>query len=311
MSTAELATRSMIDCRVINEATGEVLIYDAIGGGYEEGMTAKLFADKLRPLANVAILDIRINSPGGSVFEGFAIYNALKAHKARKRVHVDGIAGSIASVIAMAGDEINMAQNALMFIHDPEMVVAGGVADLKRATGLLETLKSGIVNTYVSRTGQTAEAVSAMMAEVTWMDAPQAVENGFATAITPAIAVAAYLNPSVLDSPAFNQAPAAVRGWFAKPRVTITTVNSAPPATVPFKSASEQAKGDDSWLKPKQFGPGSTDPAEDVAITDLCRRARHPGLTETYLQLRYNSEQVKQSLIELLAAEREAANVRS
>ena len=94
----------------------EIVIYDEIGAF---GIPAKAFLDELKALGPVAELTVRINSPGGSVFDGVAIYNALKRHDAAITVWIDGIAASIASMIAMAGDEVVMPENAMLVLHDP------------------------------------------------------------------------------------------------------------------------------------------------------------------------------------------------
>jgi ATP-dependent protease ClpP protease subunit len=100
----------------------EIVIYDEIGAF---GIPAKAFLDELKALGPVAELTVRINSPGGSVFDGVAIYNALKRHDAAVTVWIDGIAASIASMIAMAGDEVVMPENAMLVLHDPSGLVAG------------------------------------------------------------------------------------------------------------------------------------------------------------------------------------------
>jgi ATP-dependent protease ClpP protease subunit len=103
----------------------EIVIYDEIGAF---GIPAKVFLDELKALGSVPELTVRINSPGGSVFDGVAIYNALKRHDAAITVWIDGIAASIASMIAMAGDEVVMPENAMLVLHDPSGLVAGTAA---------------------------------------------------------------------------------------------------------------------------------------------------------------------------------------
>ena len=103
----------------------EIVIYDEIGAF---GIPAKAFLDELKALGPVPELTVRINSPGGSVFDGVAIYNALKRHSAAITVWIDGIAASIASMIAMAGDEIVMPENAMLMLHDPSGLVMGTAA---------------------------------------------------------------------------------------------------------------------------------------------------------------------------------------
>src|SRR5919108_158652 len=104
----------------------EIVIYDEIGAF---GIPAKAFLDELKALGPIAELTVRMNSPGGSVFDGVAIYNALKRHGAVMTVWIDGIAASIASMIAMAGDEVVMPENAMLMLHDPSGLVMGTAAD--------------------------------------------------------------------------------------------------------------------------------------------------------------------------------------
>jgi ATP-dependent Clp protease, protease subunit len=106
----------------------EIVIYDEIGAF---GTPAKAFLDELKALGPVPELTVRINSPGGSVFDGVAIYNALKRHQAMVTVWVDGIAASIASMIAMAGEEVVMPENAMLMLHDPSALVIGTSADMR------------------------------------------------------------------------------------------------------------------------------------------------------------------------------------
>lgn len=116
----------------------EVAIYDAIGAF---GLSAKAFTDELKRFAAAKTLQVRINSPGGDVFEGLAIHNALARHPARKVVTIDGIAASIASVVAMAGDEIVMPENAMLMLHNPSGAVIGGAREMRQMADALD--KSG------------------------------------------------------------------------------------------------------------------------------------------------------------------------
>lgn len=190
----------------------EILIYDEIG--YWD-INAKDLARDLKDIGNVSNIDVRINSPGGSVFDGTAIYNLLKNHNAEVTVYIDGLAASIASVIAMAGDKIVMAENALMMIHNPWSGVWGEADDMRKEAEVLDKIKDSIIATYVSRTGKTADELSAMMDEETWLDATEAVELGFADETTEPRLEAAKFNPETVNSlpekyrAKFNAAPVA------------------------------------------------------------------------------------------------------
>jgi len=168
----------------------EIHIYDVIGDSYD-GTTGKQFAKDLKALGNVDELRIFINSPGGSVFDGMAIVNQLTRHKARKLVVIDGMALSIASVIAMSGDEISIAGNAHMMIHDPWTIGVGSAADLRKTADTLDKVEIAIVNSYTARTGLESSQVAEMMHEETWMDAREAVELGFADSIGAEVQIAA------------------------------------------------------------------------------------------------------------------------
>lgn len=175
----------MSNVRFINRGkTGEIWLYDQVGEGWFGGMSAKQFISELNGLGKVDVINLHINSPGGSVFEGNAIYNTLVNHPARVEVDIDGLAASIASVIAMAGDEIRMADNAMLMVHQPYTVAQGDSAELRKTAELLDQLGVSLVNTYAKRTGIPAAQIAAMMAAETWMSASEAVQNGFADRAT-------------------------------------------------------------------------------------------------------------------------------
>lgn len=168
----------------------EVLIYEDVGGWFD-GVTAKGFYEDLRALGAVDTLRIRVNSMGGDVFEGLTIYRHIAEHRARKVVHVDGIAASIASVIAMAGDEILIAEAGRMMIHEASGLSWGPAAAHRAMAEQLETVTASLADVYVARTGQPAERVREMMAAETWMTAQEAVQLGFATSVVENVRIAA------------------------------------------------------------------------------------------------------------------------
>ena len=151
--------------------TAEVFVDGPIGEDwYGNGVTAKKFRDDLKALGELDEITVRINSPGGEVFDGFAIYNELRAHKARKVVHVDGLAASIASVIAMAGDEIVMGLGAMMMIHDPWTIAVGDASAMREQADILDKVKVGLVDAYAgfNKTKERSEIESLMTAD-TWL----------------------------------------------------------------------------------------------------------------------------------------------
>jgi len=157
----------------------EISIYDEIGWF---GVTASQFTRELALISTPAI-NLHLNSPGGDVFDGIAIYNALKAHKATVNVVVDSIAASIASVIAMAGDTITMARGSMMMIHEPFAFVIGDSRDMRKAGESLDLMGDSIAGIYQARAGGDAEQWRAAMAEETWYSAEDAVKAGLADAV--------------------------------------------------------------------------------------------------------------------------------
>jgi ATP-dependent Clp endopeptidase proteolytic subunit ClpP len=171
----------------------EIVIYVEIGAF---GLPAKAFLDELKALGPVAELTVRINSPGGSVFDGVAIYNALKRHDARVTVWVDGIAASIASMIAMAGDDVVMPENAMLVLHDPSGLVAGTAADMRAMADALDRMKAGMVAAYRDKSGRDDAEIEALMAAETWLSAAEAVDLGLADRVEASVRMAAHFDLS-------------------------------------------------------------------------------------------------------------------
>lgn len=186
---------------------GEIWLYDFIGASFfGDGISAKSFQKELTALGKVSTINLRINSPGGDVFDGFTIYNLLKQHPANIIVDVDGVAASIASIIAMSGDEIRIAKNAMMMIHNPQGGAYGGEDEMDRVKNLLRQIKGNLVGTYVDRTANKSDKVTAWMDDETWFTADAAVEHGFADAVTPETPVTACF-----DMKAYRNVPEAYR----------------------------------------------------------------------------------------------------
>jgi len=171
----------------------EITIYQEIGG-YWDGVSAKQFAEELKALGDIDEINLRMNSPGGEVFEGITIYNVLKQHKARVIVDIDGLAASIASVIVMAGDEIRMADNALMMIHDAWGFAMGTADDMRKTANTMDKVNGTIISTYAKRTSREEAEIVDMMHAETWMTAKEAKENGFIDEITDAMEMAAHFD---------------------------------------------------------------------------------------------------------------------
>lgn len=162
----------------------EILIYEDIGEGWIGGISAKAFADDVKALGKLEEINVRINSPGGSVFDGVAMYNTLLKNPARIIVDIDGLAASIASIVAMAGDEVRMAENAMMMIHDPWIVASGKADELREQANVMDKVRETLLSTYVRRSGADEKTISDMMAAETWMNATEAEEAGLIDSVT-------------------------------------------------------------------------------------------------------------------------------
>lgn len=171
----------------------EILIYDQIGKDWwtDEGVGAKEFAEQLSKIPKGRKIMVGINSGGGNVHDGMAIYSLLQARKDDVTCRVDGVAASIASVIALAGKELRMPRNALLMIHDPWGFCQGGADEMRRMADALDKHKDAIVAVYTSKTGRTKADVSAKMSAETWFTGDDAREYGLADVISNEITVQA------------------------------------------------------------------------------------------------------------------------
>ena len=161
-----------------------ITIYDAIGsdGWSDSGVTAKRISAALRSIGDRDVT-VSINSPGGDFFEGLAIYNLLREHPHKVTVKVVGLAASAASIIAMAGDEVQVAKSGFMMIHNAWAFVVGNKEDMWGAADILDGFDKAMADLYATATGIDANKISTMMDSETWMSGQDAVDQGFATGL--------------------------------------------------------------------------------------------------------------------------------
>lgn len=161
----------------------EIVIYAGIGSdfwGDGSMISAKNFSDELKKIPDtVNTLNIRLNSPGGDVFDGVAIYNRLRQHKAKKIVYIDGLAASIASIIALAGDEVVMGEGALYMVHLPWTFAFGNRMDFDNTVNRLMDVEEQMLGIYAKRSGLERSEIRALLEAETWMNADEAIEKGF------------------------------------------------------------------------------------------------------------------------------------
>lgn len=158
------------------EAT--VYLYDIVGEDWFGGVSAKDFVPQLQAL-DVDTIHLRINSPGGDVFDGRAMATALKQHKAKVIAHIDGQACSAATYIAIAADEVEIADGGFFMIHNAWTMAMGNASDLIETAALLEKVDASIVADYQRKSGKPSDQIAKWMADTTWFTAQEALEAGF------------------------------------------------------------------------------------------------------------------------------------
>lgn len=215
-------------CKKTAPAEAELILYGYVGD-YAE-IDARAVRAELKALGTIDTLHVRLNSEGGSIFEGLAVYNTLRSHAARVVMHVDGIALSMASVILMAGDEIVMADGAMLMIHNPLWMAAGESDDLRQTADVMDKLKEQLVGIYTRRTGKAADEVAAWMDAETWFTAEEAIAAGFADRTEERMAIAAALDPAKFQNmPAHLATPPAPSSQLPTSNSQLPTPEEKPP----------------------------------------------------------------------------------
>jgi ATP-dependent Clp protease protease subunit len=287
----------------------EVAIYDEIGA---YGVSAKGFLAELGAMPEGAPVDLRLNSPGGSVFDAVAIHNAIKRHEGTVTVWIDGIAASAASYIAMAGDEIVMPENAFLMIHDPAGLVMGTAEDMRAMAEALDKVKGSLVSGYAAKSGRTPEEVSALMAAETWFDASDAVAQGFADRLIEPVRIAARF-----DIGRFRNAPPVLVEAVeadqdsddAADGVEIEADEDAEGDQL-SDAEDEQAAAADTAQPPAETPPPSGAPPDPAtiradaigharAVIDLCRLAGQPQMVGRFLEEDVSLDAVRAALLAL------------
>ena len=183
--------------------TATIQIFDQIGedwfGG--NGLSGKQFSDVLNEVGNGPLL-VEINSPGGNVWDGLSIYNQLRGRRAPVTTRVVGIAASIASIIALAGDKVEMADAALMMIHDPSGMASGTSEDMRKMADALDQHAEVLVSVYAKKTGRSSESIRAAMKAETWFTTAEAIQFGLVDKPIKQLAMAAKWHPRAVTKTA-------------------------------------------------------------------------------------------------------------
>lgn len=225
-STTKTNNQSWYSIKAKANDTAEISIYDEIGFW---GVSAASFAQDLKSCGNnLKQINLHIHSPGGDVFDGIAIYNLLKNHPANVTVYIDGLAASMASVIAMAGNEVIMPENAMMMIHKPWGIQGGDAEDMRKYADLLDKVENTLIPAYANKTGKTPEELAEMLSAETWLNGKECVEQGFADKLAePLVAMASIKSRKLED---FEKMPNEIKNMLFKPQGNAGT-NPASQAT--------------------------------------------------------------------------------
>lgn len=296
------------ECKVQekDQAVADIHIFGMIGSfiddmfGKWDGMTtAKSFVDAVAALPEtVKTLKIRINSPGGDVFGGITIANALRSEQARGRkveTIVEGLAASAASIIAMGGSPVKIADNGIMMIHSPWTGSVGNARDLRATADILDTIEDTLVKTYQWHSTLDAEQITALIrgedGQGTWLDAEAAVENGLATEVVEGLKAAASIDPRAITA-------LKVPEKFAD-RVKALMRSTETPAAAPVEAAPAPAPK----VSSEQIIKACTDAGLDLAFASA---VLSEGLTADALSARITAEKATRA-----TAEARANNIRA
>lgn len=255
--------------------SAELLLYEEIGAF---GVSSKYLVAQLESLGEITDLTVRINSPGGDVFDALAIHNALSRHPARVVACIDALCASAATLVALSSDEVRMADNGQFMIHEPWTVAMGNSAELLKQSDLLDTIAQQIVGIYTRKTGADPDTVREWMRAETWYTAEQALAAGFVDVIDEPFRLAALISHSLTQ---FRNRPLE-----KLPMTDETTVAATPDIPVPAPDPTPEPTQEPA---PEPV----SDAADQVAISQMCLEQKEPGLIPLLLASRLNAAQVQ------------------
>lgn len=257
--------------------TAELLIYDEIGAW---GKTSATLLNELAALGDLTTINVRINSPGGDVFEALAMHNALTRHPAQIITHVDALCASAATFILLAGDEVRMADNAMMMIHEPWTIAGGNAEAFQKQADLLDTIAEQIVNLYARKTGADPTSIREWMQAETWYTADQALAAGFIDAIDVPLKMAALATKHDLSR--FKNSPSTTPS-----ELSMTDESTPETPDVPAIPAILAT------IPTPPPVPDAARPLDAINIVRICNAANEPKLAEILLATPHTAEQVQ------------------
>lgn len=282
----------------------EISIFEEIGAW---GIDAKQFIAEFRAIAAPTV-KLFINSPGGSVFDALAMFNAMRMSGKTIEVHVLGVAASAASYIAMVGDKVVMPENTFMFLHNPINGVYGNAEDMRDMADVLDKIGASLTATYAKRWNGEAEALAAVLAAETYLSAAECLQYGLCDEVTPEMTVEAKFD--------LERVPEAVRLVAFKPVAVEPPVVAAEPSLPELIVAEAAAAGLTDFAAALAADAAITNAAELAGaikaakdITALCKIAGHEAKAAGLIRARTSVADARKALAEALALADEAAHV--
>ena len=297
--------------------TATIQIFDQIGedwfGG--SGLSGKQFSDVLAEVGNGPLL-VEINSPGGNVWDGLSIYNQLRGRKAPVITRVVGIAASIASIIALAGDRVEMAEAALMMIHDPSGMASGTSEDMRKMADALDQHAQVLVGVYAKKTGRSPESIRAAMKAETWFTTSEAVAFGLVDKPIKQLAMAAKWHPRAVTKTApetvknnlrrgIEQYEEGLAGDGLEP-ATVADAKSLISGEVPTEDKIQKANA--WWARNDRFLEAEPNTPADVAANLWGGAAGRDWFNALYAQIEREEGEEDESLDDKLSANSQTAN---
>jgi ATP-dependent Clp protease protease subunit len=298
---------------MLAKGKARVEIYDLLGPSMHGMIDARTVSEALKKAGDLSEIELRINSKGGDVFEGLAITNILKQHKAQVHVVVDGVAASAASLIAMGGDTVRIPKNALMMIHAPRKSTVFGTEDDHRKSA--ETLRAvtAVVNeTYAARSKQTPDTVAAWMNGETWFSGQQAVEAGLADQTDSELSLAG-VEPQQHVALMYENAPSEFESLYAlsmrstkeppmaEPIVTPTVETPAAPVAPVVPAAPQLTAADVQSAADKAV---ADERSRISAVSSVCQKAGKPDMANEFIANGTSLADVQTRMFEVLCAAR-------
>jgi ATP-dependent Clp protease protease subunit len=266
---------------------GELMLYGFVGDDWE-GFTAMSVVKSLATMRGKPVT-VRINSGGGFVTDGVAIYNALKGHDGEVTIYVDAMAASAASVIAMGGSKIIMRKGSMMMIHDPLVLTVGNKKDHEKSLEMLEVTADAIAAIYAERTGRSIDDIRSEMEEEIWLTPTMAISKGYADEEDgEAIEASAFDYRIYAKAPEPMKALAAAKGWAIRPRST-----AAHAAQIKETTMTQNTSGSAAPVTVDAAAIEAAAVARVTAIVEMCNTAGEPAMAASLIREGITAEEAR------------------